>query len=313
MAHAPVSVVVPMRDEAATVVALLEGLARQEVLPAEIIFVDTGSADGSAERVRTWWSAFGWSGTTCEVIVEPGAYPGRARNAGVHASSQPWIAFIDCGIVPEPGWLSALLACAGDDAPGALGFCRFEGDGAWARAFCALSYGVGTLRPVLPASLFRRHLFNGAGWFDPALRAGEDLLWLQSVRATQSRLAKCAAAQVVYRHFPSSLLAAARKWFEYERSVSAAGIGGWGRRALFGAVLLLLYLLPLVTPVAGATLWFAYFALRGVVDPVRRSARRAWWRGAVLALPAALPAALAMDTGRALGSLAGIASRAARA
>lgn len=312
MAHAPVSVVVPMRDEAGTVTALLQGLARQEILPREIIFVDTGSADGSAERVRAWWTASGWDGTRCSVMAEPGAFPGGGRNAGVRASGQDWIAFIDCGIVPEPGWLKALLACAGEGAPGTLGLCRFEGEGTWPRAFCALSYGVGTQRPVLPASLFRRSLFDAAGLFDPALRAGEDLLWLQKVRAVHPALAECAGARVVYAHFPASLAAAAGKWFHYERSVSAAGIGGWGRRALFGGALLL-YILPFASPVAGAALWLAYVALRGIVDPVRRSARRWWWRGLPLAPVAALPAALVMDTARALGSLAGIASHAPRA
>ncbi len=226
MTHAPVSVVEPMRDEAGTVVALLEGLERQEVLPLEIIFVDAGSTDRSAERVRSWWAESGWEGTRSSVIAEPGAYPGGGRNAGVRASGQPWVAFIDCGIVPEPGWLKALLDCAGSGAPGALGFFRFEGEGTWARAFCAVSYGVGTRRPVLPASLFPRGLFDQVGSFDPALRAGEDLLWLRKVRALQPAPADCASAQVIYRNFPSSPMVATRKWFAYQRSLSAAGIGG---------------------------------------------------------------------------------------
>ncbi len=81
---------------------------------------------------------------------------------------------------------------------------------------------------------------------------------------------------------------------------------------MFGGALLL-YFVPLASPVAGAVLWPAYLTLRVFVDPVRRSARRVWWRGAPLALLAALPAALAVDTGRALGSLAGIVSHAPRA
>lgn len=311
MAHAPVSVVVPMRDEAATVVALLEGLARQEVLPREIVFVDTGSEDGSAERVRAWWSASGWDGTRCSVIAELGAFPGGGRNAGVRASAQPWIAFIDCGIVPEPGWLRALLACAGEDGSGAIGYCRFEANGAWARAFCALSYGVGTRRSVLPASLFRRTLFDKAGFFDPGLRAGEDRIWLTRVRASQPGIAECPSATTVYRHFPSTPGAAAAKWFTYERSLSAAGIGGWGRRMAFVGLLVLLGS-PFANPGTGAAAWIAYFALRAMADPVRRSARRWWWRGEPLALLAAFPAALCVDVGRALGSMAGIGSHAAR-
>jgi glycosyltransferase involved in cell wall biosynthesis len=312
MRHAPVSVVVPMRDEAASLPGLLDGLAQQETLPAELIFVDTGSRDGSAERVRAWWAGAGWTGASCRVIEEHGAYPGGGRNAGVRASSQPWVAFIDCGIVPESRWLQSLLECAGrGDAAGALGICSFEATDAWPRAFCALSYGVGTRRPILAASIFRRPVFDRAGLFDPALRAGEDIEWLKRASGTGQTLPVCEAAQAVYRQFPGSAAAAAGKWYAYERSISAAGIGGWGRRLAMSAVLLL-YVLPWAVPAAGGALWLAYFALRCLADPIRRSTRRAWWSGAPLAL-ACLPfAALAVDTGRALGSLAGIVSRAPR-
>ncbi len=312
MRHVPVCVVVPMRDEAASLDGLLEGLARQEILPLELIFVDTGSRDGSSERVRGWWAKDGWAEAHCRVLEAPGAYPGGGRNAGVIASAQPWIAFIDCGIVPEPGWLAALFACAGQgNAAGALGICSFEAAGAWPRAFCALSYGVGTRRPVLPASIFRRSVFDQAGMFDPALRAGEDAEWLKRVSTTGHAVPVCEAARVVYRQFPRSAAAAVAKWFVYEHSISATGTGGWRRRLAMSAVLWL-YVLPWSAPLASAALWLAYLGLRCVADPIRRSAKRAWWTGAPLAL-ACLPfAALAVDTGRALGSLAGIASRAPR-
>lgn len=312
MRHAPVSLVVPMRDEAESLAGLLDGLARQETLPVELIFVDTGSRDGSAERVRAWWAAAGWQEASCRVIEARGAYPGGGRNAGVLASGQPWVAFIDCGIVPEAGWLKSLLACAyPEDAAGALGICGFEAAGPWPRVFCALSYGVGTRRPVLPASIFRRPLFDKAGMFDPALRAGEDIEWLRRVSATGNSLRVCDAARVAYRQFPRSAAAAVAKWFEYERSISASSTGGWGRRLAMTAVLWL-FVLPWVAPMAGAALWLAYLALRCIGDPVRRSAQRAWWSGEPLALMCLPFAALAVDTGRALGSLAGIVSSAPR-
>lgn len=310
MTHAPVSVVVPMRDEAATVVALLEGLARQETLPREIVFVDTGSVDGSAGRVRDWWAASGWAGTDCRVIVEPGAFPGGGRNAGVSASTQPWIAFIDCGIVPEPGWLGALMACAErDQADAVMGLCRFEADGAWATAVCALSYGVGKRRPALPASLFRRSLFDRVGYFDPLLRAGEDLRWLESLAGSGVAVKTCDEAEVVYGRFPGSPAQSTRKWFEYERHVSAAGVGGW-RRRLASVAPLLLYPLLVASSMAGLAAWLAYLVLRGVVDPMRRSASRLWWKGEPMAIACAPIAAIELDIARGLGCLTGMMSRA---
>lgn len=310
MQHAPVCVVVPMRDEAGTVVTLLEALARQEVLPREIIFVDTGSADGSAGRVRDWWAASGWDGTSCRVMVEPGAFPGDGRNGGVRASAQPWIAFIDCGIVPEREWLGTLMAEAErTGAEAVMGMCRFEPNGAWATAVCALSYGVGTRRPALPASLFRRSLFERVGYFDAQLRAGEDLLWLDLLARSGAVVETCREAQVVYGRFPESPYLSARKWFEYERHVSSGGIGG-ARRRLAAVAPLLLYPLLVASAAVGVAAWLVYLFLRGFIDPMRRSERRPWWRGQPMAPACALVAAIEMDAARGLGCLAGLLSRA---
>lgn len=301
-----------MRDEAGAVTALLEGFARQEVQPREIIFVDTGSVDGSAGQVRDWWAASGWEGTSCRVISEPGAYPGGGRNAGVRASVEPWIAFIDCGIVPEPGWLAGLLAHAERTGANAvLGMCRFEAEGAWATAVCALSYGVGTRRPALPASLFRRSLFDRVDYFDPDLRAGEDLLWLEALARAGEVAEVCDGAEVIYGRFPNSPSLAVRKWFEYEWHVSAGGIGGWRRRLAVVAPLLL-YTLFAASLALAFVVWMAYVALRSFVDPMRRSTRRDWWRGEPRALAYAPIAAVTMDLARALGCICGLTSRSRR-
>ncbi|MBM3740773.1 MAG: glycosyltransferase [Acidobacteria bacterium] len=50
-----IAVVVPILNEARSLPALLEGIRRQGRRPEEILIVDSGSTDGSAELVREWW------------------------------------------------------------------------------------------------------------------------------------------------------------------------------------------------------------------------------------------------------------------
>lgn len=309
MIEAPVSVVVPVRNESKTLPALLAGLAAQTRPPRELILADAASDDGSRSIAQDWWNAHGWAGGRLVLLELPLGFPGAGRNAGVEASHEPWIAFIDAGIVPEPRWLESLLDRADTrDCEAVIGVCEFDADGAWERAFCALSYGVGTVRPVLPASMFRRELFERVGRFDGRLRAGEDTLWLSALERAGIRKAIAADARVAYRRFPPALGAAARKWFEYERHVAAGDVGGGRRRALAIAPLLLL-LVPLASGTAAAGLWAAYLLLRGVADPIRRSARREWWSGSPAAPLAALIAAPVMDLSRALGAIAGLLAR----
>src|SRR5206468_149301 len=48
------TVVVPCRDAGRWIAELLDSLAAQTLLPREVILIDDGSIDGSAEQARAW-------------------------------------------------------------------------------------------------------------------------------------------------------------------------------------------------------------------------------------------------------------------
>jgi GT2 family glycosyltransferase len=101
-----VSVVVPVRDGAGSLPALLGSLAAQDLERErfEVIVVDNGSRDGSAEVA---------AGRGARVVTEPQPNRSRARNAGVRAARADVLAFIDADCVATPQWLGALLRCRG--------------------------------------------------------------------------------------------------------------------------------------------------------------------------------------------------------
>jgi len=103
-----VSVVVPVRDGASSLPALLRSLAAQELDPSryEVIVVDNASHDDSAAVARSHGA---------RVVFEPVANRSRARNAGVRAARADLLAFTDADCKASPQWLSALLACRGSD------------------------------------------------------------------------------------------------------------------------------------------------------------------------------------------------------
>lgn len=305
-ATVPISVVVPVRNEAETLPELLAALIRQSNKPAEIVLVDTGSTDNSIAIAREWGGAAKQAGICLTLLRLSDGYPGAARNAGVRAAEHEWIAFIDAGIVPADDWLDALWACKERSGSEALfGVCRFVSDSMLGRILCALSYGYGRILPVLPASLFRRDLFDRIGFFEPDLRSGEDILWKRALAAGGVLMQSCSDARVEYRHFPVTLPHAANKWYTYERSATIAGIGGGVRAvALFGV--LMLFGLLFVAPKLGAMGLAAYLLLRGVADPLRRSGWRPWWGAAPWAILAAVPVAAVLDVSAAAGRVAGL-------
>ncbi len=69
------SIVVTVRDEAASIDELLTALHGQTVQPREIVVVDGGSTDGTVARLRTWADRL-----PLQIIDAPGASISAGRN-----------------------------------------------------------------------------------------------------------------------------------------------------------------------------------------------------------------------------------------
>ncbi len=101
-----VSVVIPVHDRAALVADAIASAARQEPPPHEILVIDDGSRDGSAE------AAASAPGSPTILRLDPARGPSAARNAGLRAATGSWIAFLDSDDVWLPGSLDARLRAA---------------------------------------------------------------------------------------------------------------------------------------------------------------------------------------------------------
>jgi len=108
-ASAPdVDVVVPARDEAATIGAVVASLLAQDYAGiTRVIVVDDSSRDGTAERAGTASNL-----TVIHAKPKPHGWTGKlwALDQGVAASSAPLLLFADADIVHDPRHLSTLVA-----------------------------------------------------------------------------------------------------------------------------------------------------------------------------------------------------------
>ncbi|CAN5813162.1 hypothetical protein BH24ACT3_BH24ACT3_05710 [soil metagenome] len=103
MSSPRVSVVVPVRDRRALLRNCLAALAAQTFTDAEVIVVDDGSTDGSAEEAR----AVAVAGQPVRLLHGSGDGAVAARTLGVAAARGEILAFTDSDCVPDPGWLAA--------------------------------------------------------------------------------------------------------------------------------------------------------------------------------------------------------------
>lgn len=101
-ANLDVSVIMPARDAAATIERSLAALRAQEGdVSFEVIVVDDGSSDGTAELAE--------SEPGLRVLRQSGAGPAAARNRAAEIARGAALAFTDADCFPEPGWLAAGL------------------------------------------------------------------------------------------------------------------------------------------------------------------------------------------------------------
>lgn len=98
----PVSVVIPAFRAMATLARAVRSVATQTAVPCELIVVDDGSADGTAEQARSLASHYseGWL-RVLEQAENLGA--GSARNAGWAVATGEFIAFLDADDYWLPG------------------------------------------------------------------------------------------------------------------------------------------------------------------------------------------------------------------
>ncbi len=191
-----VSVVIPVRDGADAIGALLDSLKRQTLARErfEVVVVDNASRDATADIARR-------HGAT--VVHEPIPNRSRARNAGVAAAAADLIAFTDADCSAHERWLEELLGCAdraalvaGDvvtstgDPPNAIE--RFEllwrfGQGAWVEQGWVATANL----------LVTREAFDAVGGLDPSWRhIGEDVDFCLRARDAGFGLAFCPDAVV---------------------------------------------------------------------------------------------------------------------
>jgi glycosyltransferase involved in cell wall biosynthesis len=232
-----ISVVVPVRDEEASIRILLDCLLNQTLPPKEIVITDGGSTDRTREIIEE----FIRNGAPVKLLRERNSMPGRARNVGVQNAACDWIAFTDAGIRPDSEWLASLAARAGDESGAEVVYGSFAPIvNSFFLECAAMAYlppptefdGVSTSAKSIASALMRRKVWQDVGGFPEDLRSAEDLLFMQRIEARGFHELRAPAA-MVHWNIQDNLWRTFKRFVTYARNNIRAGLWRQWQAAIF--------------------------------------------------------------------------------
>jgi glycosyltransferase involved in cell wall biosynthesis len=232
-----ISVVVPVRDEEASIRVLLDGLLRQSLPPKEIVITDGGSIDATREIIEEFIEA----GAPVKLFRERNSMPGRARNVGVNNAACDWIAFTDAGIRPAPDWLASLAAKVGAGSETEVVYGSFTPIvDSFFKECAAMAYlpppleidGISTSAKSIASSLMRRRVWESVGGFPEHLRSAEDLLFMHRIEAEGFRELRAPEA-MVHWNIQGTLWRTFKRFVSYARNNIRAGLWRQWQAAIF--------------------------------------------------------------------------------
>jgi glycosyltransferase involved in cell wall biosynthesis len=213
-----VSVILPVRDGGDLFTEQLAALSRQTYSGRwEVVVADNGSADGSADRAKSWANRLPGL-----VVVDASDRPGaaHARNVGAQHARGDVLAFCDADDVVDENWLTALLAGlqGADLVAGAIETDLLNDPlvRRW-RPFDvgAVPISHGWLPYALSANVaFRRSVFMALEGFREDYRVGEDVEICWRAQLNGHRFAYTPEAVVHYR-FRAGLRPLLRQYVAY--------------------------------------------------------------------------------------------------
>jgi len=249
-ARQPVSLISTVLDEADTIRTWLQSLAKQTRMPEELVVVDGGSRDGTADVIESLGSELPF---TVRVIRIDGVNIARGRNLAIEAARHDLIACTDAGTMLQPDWLEQIVRpLEHDEAVDVVaGWYAYHfpstAEAPLPRYDFLLRADLSTVDPTrfLPSArslAVRRRTVETSGGFPEFLtRCGEDTLWGLTL-ARVGHLFAFAPEAVARWHFPPTWEAVRRTLRGYSFGDGEARIRqvAYAKRVLWRTTALLL-------------------------------------------------------------------------
>ena len=268
-----VSLIVTVKNEAASLVTLLDSIAAQTRPPDEVVVCDGGSTDATLDVLRSE------SRFPLRVLSRPESNISQGRNAAIEAASGAIVASTDAGVRLDPRWLQSLISALDQNPNTAVvsGFFLPE-----PRTTFEIAMGATVLpdlRDIRPATFlpssrsvaFRKEAWRAVGGYPEWLDYGEDLIFDFALREKFGTFAFAPEA-IAYFRPRGSLRAFLEQYVLYARGDGKANL--WLKRHLIRYATYLVAVPGIALLSAGVSPWFLLLYVIGGAAYTRTPYRR---------------------------------------
>ncbi len=220
-----VSVIIPSYNYGQFISSTLKSVLEQRKVELDVIVVDDGSSDNTAEVVKEF-------GSSVRYVYQENQGPCEARNTGMRLAQGEFLVFLDADDLLSPDTLFFQAQNLQKHPEASISMCSNQkftaagprGDLRDAGSFPVISqdYFVRLCRAnVAPihAHMIRHNMALNVGFFDPEYKVMEDYhYWLRCAAAGYS-FCLAPGGVALYRQHTSSLSAPRPRMLEYERKI----------------------------------------------------------------------------------------------
>jgi len=177
-----ITLIIPFYNEEAAIQRTLDLIDKLTCAPREILFINSGSTDSSAYKIKMWEDFKQNKDRPTIKILDGGTkLPSSSKNYGITQATQGIIAFIDCGLSFKADWLErAYKKLIFSEKSLVFGkVCYTPSSSIFDTAYSFSVLGEKSL--CIPGGVYKKSVFEVVGFFEE-IRAGYDRKWIKNAK-----------------------------------------------------------------------------------------------------------------------------------
>lgn len=206
-----ISIIIPSYKSERYLNRLLLALDKQELLPSEIIIIDSLTDINFLNNIKQKFKSL----NIVLKILNETSYPGNKRNLGAKIANNEIIAFLDSKTIPKESWIKdyiQILESKNYDI--VFGSTSFSYSNYLQKLINYSTFG-NSVHETTPGTILKKNSFISSGQFVENVRAGDDLEWRIRVKNNNYRIKKSEVDYLNYIDDNTSLFSFLKKIFIY--------------------------------------------------------------------------------------------------